>query len=261
MQEDFTVHRPSRFLAPALLPFMLLSFSAHAEGIVTVGAIGGFNTSPYKDSRHDYKGGGAPVLRYDAERYYIGFDGIGFRLFSKERDGLTFSSSIFLTRGNEGFRNSESPYFKGLRRRKDHSDAGIEFTVVSPIGATSLAMKQEISGHTDGGQVSLSHGVPFQFGNVEFAPQLRLDYLSGNLVDYYYGVWAAEVAPDREEYHPGHAFQPSLGYTLTVPLNEKKSMSLIQGAEHLILSKQLTDSPLIDKGHITSVYVGFTYSF
>lgn len=257
MQGDFTVQRPLVFLTLALL----LPCATRAEGVFTVGAIGGAASSPYKDRRHEYKGGGGPVLRYDAEHYYIGLDGIGLRLFNTEVAGLALGGNAFITHGNEGFRNSESTYFKGLRKRRSHTDAGFDLSLTSPIGVTSISLKQEISGETNGRQASLSHGVPFQFGDVEFAPQLRLDYLGGELVDYYYGVWAMEVTGERPEYHPKAALQPSLGYTLTVPLNSKKSFNLIQGAEHLILSKELTDSPLIDSGHITSVYVGITYSF
>lgn len=86
-----------------------------------------------------------------------------------------------------------------------------------------------------------------------------LTYYDRALMDYYFGVDANEVTPDRALYNAGSSFRGQLEIYAQYPLYKNWSFNV--GLTQTFYSNNIKQSPLVDKNKLTQFMVGVLYVF
>jgi len=122
-----------------------------------------------------------------------------------------------------------------------------------------IAIEQDISGVHKGQKVAASILYPWQFADWQVSLQAQLIWKSRDLIDYYYGV-SARDGVDRSQFYQGKAgFQPSIAVTVVNPINEQ--WHWLAKASYQQLHTGMTDSPLVNKNKVYSLFFGAAYRF
>ena len=89
-------------------------------------------------------------------------------------------------------------------------------------------------------------------------PNIGATWLSDDRANYYYGTLDAEVAKGVTQYHPESVVIPhvSLGASYNINANWRSSAVVT----HKILPSKVSNSPLIDQAHQTSLFFGLSRS-
>ncbi len=170
-----------------------------------------------------------------------------------QTDQLSLRTSLEL--GFDGFdSDSDDVLLAGLEKRKSALEAGIEVD----YGPLSLGAKTDISNRHGGSSLSASIGNAWQLNKrLSLEASLSAQWLSRDIVDYYYGVSSAEALTSRPVYTPGQALNTGIDIQLSYQLGER-SMVFI-GADAMRLDKEITNSPIVEDDYESSAFVGFVY--
>lgn len=137
--------------------------------------------------------------------------------------------------------------------------AGLSGAWSSRFGVLSAQAISDISDHADGEIYRAGYAYPWQAGSLQVVPNVRLTYLSDNVVGYYYGLDAGESLSGTYSYSPDAALIPSVGLDVTYPLTRR--WSVLAGAEYRDYPDEISDSPLIEEDYGTAFRLGVAYSF
>ncbi len=86
-----------------------------------------------------------------------------------------------------------------------------------------------------------------------------LTYFSQDIVDYYIGVSPEEITDNRAEHTADGGFRGQLEVYAQYPISANWSFNA--GITHSIFSKDVKESPLVDKNQVTQVMLGALYVF
>ncbi len=110
-----------------------------------------------------------------------------------------------------------------------------------------------------GGTTSeLQFSYPLKFERGFIVPSVTLIYMSDDYSNYYFGVSEEESTPSRPEYEPGAITNTEVGFTIGYELTPKWLLSTTVGVE--FLDSAVTASPIVERNHLWSVYVGLAYN-
>lgn len=157
-----------------------------------------------------------------------------------------------------GLGNSTGPNLIGL----DDRNWGIE--IAPMIGwrkwPVHINFKNywEVLGRHDGTTSELRFSLPHEFDRGYFVPSARAIYRSSEYTNYYYGVSAGEVRPDRLEYQAGSSTGTAFGVSLGYAISDKWLLS--GGIEIEYLGSDVSNSPIVDKDRIWSANIGLAYN-
>lgn len=220
-------------------------------------------------SDHAYVGKGTqvtpfPLLGYEGERFF--FRGITGGMHLWKGDGLVFDAIVttgFNTIQADDFGRAELAR-RGIDRDdlddRDRSiDVGLAATWTSAAGRLRLEAKSDVSGTSKGQEYALTYGYRWQLGGFRVEPELGVNFLSSKVADYYYGIHAQEVQRGVPGYRPGSALIPEVGIGMTRPLGARWVLML--KAKYQALPSKISDSPLVDGSHGSSLFVGFSRVF
>ncbi|MCH8250198.1 MAG: MipA/OmpV family protein [Proteobacteria bacterium] len=116
----------------------------------------------------------------------------------------------------------------------------------------------EVSDRHEGLISQLALSLPMEWSRGYFVPSIELIQQTGDYVNYYYGVTAAEATPTRPAYSgdaaTNLAFKARWGYALS----EKWLLSGAVGLEQL--DSTITNSPIVDQDNIWSARIGLAYN-
>jgi len=202
-----------------------------------------------------------PLVDFEGDRFF--FRGITGGIHLLKSDGFVVDAII-----TTGFNNIDASDFdraalarRGINRNdledRDRSiDAGFAASWTGRLGQLKAVAKTDISGSSEGAEYSLEYGYPLQWGGFRITPTVGATFLSSKVADYYYGIHPDEVRRGVPGYEPGGALIPQVGVNLTRPIGAK--WALMIGARYSVLPDKISNSPLIDGSHGSSVLVGFS---
>ncbi len=102
-----------------------------------------------------------------------------------------------------------------------------------------------------------SYLLPYRNWDIYFGTGLT--YFDQKIVNHYIGISPNEATKTRQEYKAKAGFRGLLEVYAQHPLSE--SWSFNAGITHNIFSKNIKDSPIVDKNHTTQVMIGVVYVF
>ncbi|OGT73237.1 MAG: hypothetical protein A3H44_05795 [Gammaproteobacteria bacterium RIFCSPLOWO2_02_FULL_57_10] len=138
-------------------------------------------------------------------------------------------------------------------------NGGVEMLYISPWGDLQAQLLTDVSNTHDGESAFVSYSHPWLMPRSEVSLTLGLEWKSGDLVDYYYGVRKEESLDGRPIY------RGSSGTNGVVRLSASHALSehwkLVGMVEREYLSTAIRRSPIINENRITSFFLGLYYDF
>ena len=208
-----------------------------------------------------------PLVNFNGERFFL--DGIsgGVHLYASDR----FAFDAVLSARLYGFdisdlgrvelqANGLDPVL--LSDRDDGVDAGLRATYRTSSGALSLEGLHDVSGASEGYEVSLEYRHTRLFNRAAVTANIGASWMSSELAGYYFGILDEEVSRGLAEYSPGSVVIPRIGLSLAHPIGSSK-WQLLGSVEYQFLPSELRSSPLLepDSDRMGRLALGFIRSF
>jgi outer membrane scaffolding protein for murein synthesis (MipA/OmpV family) len=121
-----------------------------------------------------------------------------------------------------------------------------------------LFASTDLLGVYKGQQYELKFSYSFVTPKLQIVPQLEFVHQSEDLVDYYYGVTDAEIAPGRPAYAPGAATTPRLSVDVNWRIHP--TWYVYAGTSVDFLPDEITNSPIVDKETSWGAHIGIGYA-
>lgn len=213
------------------------------------------------------------LLTFNNERNYFSYlsnGSSGLDIFSlrklAEDKGLGFPGIAGVDTPELGSLNTEeleSLVFKDLDTSLPERDfainSGVEMLYLSRFGDLQAQLLTDVSGTHHGQSAWFSYSYPWITPTSEFSLTLGLEWKSSDLVDYYYGVRRDERIDGRAQYSAGAGINRVIRFSASHALSER--WRLVAVLEREQLSSAIRRSPIIERGSVSTAFVGLYYQF
>jgi len=211
--------------------------------------------SPRPYDQTDPKVFAVPAVTLHYKRFF--FEGI--------RGGVEFFKAGNLT-GNafvqaqfSGIEPESSPFLEGMEVRRKSADAGAELLLRGrPVGFRA-AFLTDMLGRSNGQEVSLQAITGAPLGKLLILGGIGPRWISGDRVDYYYGVRPSEVRPDRPVYTGTATWNWDVSVTSIYRPNPKWTLFVLFNREGF--GSSITNSPLIHQDAGYSLVSAILFNF
>ena len=195
-----------------------------------------------------------PILYYESDRFRLLGPQAEYRVLGSKTSALNLRADFRF----DGFEAADGAIFSGMRERKGSVFVGVSGRHAASWGELTFDLVKATSA-SRGVRGGVTYGVPFRHAAWTVYPKIGIEYFDRKFVDYYYGVGAAEVRPDRPAYRGKASVNLDLGVDLQYEL----------GANHTVLGSikyrgfgsAIKDSPLIEKSGSPRFTLGYVYRF
>ena len=214
-------------------------------------------------STSEYKGDGTgitpiPLLNYEGEYLFVRGLSAGAHLYKDDANEVSLVVSYL----SQSFDASESDNraMQRLDDRDSSMSAGAAYSLRTDWGTAKLSLVADVLGTSNGFIADASYAYPFKYSFLKLKPVAGIEWTSGDYNDYYYGVDANEsLRSGLSGYEAESGFSPYLG--LSVKIGLAQDFDLMLSTKTKWLSKEITDSPMVDRDVNHSFAAGLTYSF
>jgi MipA family protein len=198
-----------------------------------------------------YKGLGikttfVPALQIQTTRFSVRGTSAEYLLTNPENQD--FSVNLRADLLLQGYKASDAAIFTGMARRKPSLLLGVGTKFATPIGQVWLEAGTDVSGNSKGLRTEVGLGWRIDsdtaIGKWSLRPYVSAQNNSSKLINYYYGVTAAEAAAGRPAYNAGAATNFNIGLSASTDLSP--NISLVLGARYRGYGASIRQSPLID---------------
>ncbi|MFC3031956.1 MipA/OmpV family protein [Pseudoalteromonas fenneropenaei] len=159
----------------------------------------------------------------------------------------------------DGYEAEDDEVFAAMAEREMSFDVGLEVEYDSNWGDFSLAYSKDISTTHRGYDFGVSYALPFQVKQGLVAPFVSANYMSSELVDYYYGVKLDEANLWR------HAYQADSSWGWEFGIRSDwmfASHHMIKAdVSYRVFGAEIKDSPLVDSSGGVNLIIGYIYVF
>ncbi|ALO45744.1 MipA/OmpV family protein [Pseudohongiella spirulinae] len=138
-------------------------------------------------------------------------------------------------------------------------NSGIELLYISRWGDLQAQLLSDVSGTHRGQSAWLAYSYPWITRHSEFSLTLGMEWKSRELVDYYYGVRPDEVIEGRPAYRGKSGVNSVIRFSASRALSER--WRLVGVVEQEFLSQNIKRSPIIERGRVSTAFVGIYYQF
>lgn len=207
-----------------------------------------------------------PLIRYEGDRFFFrgltaGAHLMHSRSFSLDAiaslrtDGISAKDFGVQELARNGINRSL------LEDRDNGLDLGLAASWRTGAGDFELSAKADVTGASEGFELSAKYGYGFQVGRGRLTPSVSVSYLSKDMANYYYGTMNEEVARGVVDYKPGAVAIPKLGLTYVLPIGQ--NWQFMTALQYKALPKKITNSPLLkaNTNGEGSVIFGLSRSF
>lgn len=250
----------AHFVCLLLFVFILYKSSIAATSNVserqqslTLGLGAAFSSNPYRGV--DSKFLALPLLRYEGERFFVRGINAGYHLFKQEDLTLSLLGSYRMA----GYDSSDSSFLRGMDDRDGTLEAGLQASLATSLGQLRAAILSDILDKHNGHEVKLTFSKRLPMHNYSLNPFVSVIWQSGQLVDYYYGVRAAEATLARPKYEVDSSILMQLGLMTNYILNGQWAISGRIAVTRL--ADRISDSPIVEDELVPSAFVGIGYRF
>ena len=139
------------------------------------------------------------------------------------------------------------------------ADASLECMWKGQYGVLSTQVLTDIGNASDAAAAKLNYQYFWRLTpQLSIIPNIGATWLSDDRANYYYGTLDTEVAKGVTQYRPESVVIPhvSLGASYNINANWRSSAVVTQK----ILPSKVSNSPLIDQAHQTSLFFGLSRS-
>lgn len=196
-----------------------------------------------------------PYATFRRGRFSADISGIGFDIISNDTLDVKLLGTIrdaALT--GDDIADEFSTIERGLA-----VEAGVDSELsLGPI-SISAELLHDISGQHDGMAGKLEISIGRAIGQYTFNAGIGGAYRDEKLSLYEYGVKENEATDTLQAYSPGANWTPYLQLSAARPLSERSM--IIGSVTYEDISKEIFDSPLVDKDHSTGVFIGYLRKF
>jgi len=241
----------------------LMSIVTHAETVMEKKAT---KTSPFlygvgaSSSGQIYKGYSQrtmllPLIGYKSQNLTVFGPFISYKVKTMD----DFSFSLKLSPRFQGYNQSDSDIFKGMKKRKTSLDAGFEINYKKENWALNFSSMFDTLNRSNGYEIKSVISRKYRIGPVFIEPSISASFLDSHLVDYYYGVSEDEVNSLRSAYHGQGSTNLGIGLSVSTPLFFGGFTRM--NIQQLWFDNNITDSPLVDGKSTFSIQLFFTKNF
>lgn len=150
--------------------------------------------------------------------------------------------------------------YDAVKKRRLSGLAGVEYSYSLPWASVHLQALQDFTNIHHGQEVRVAAVIPLDFSSHKFALTLGANHKSREILDYYYGIDATEVASINGQYSIREGGTETLvRIDWQKPVNDK--WTLRAKVQYLGLPSQITRSPLVAKDYVVSAFIGGVYHF
>ncbi|NTS77019.1 MipA/OmpV family protein [Catenovulum sp. SM1970] len=143
--------------------------------------------------------------------------------------------------------------------RKIAGHIGLEWNRYYQTWSYQLAVSQDITGVHQGHGLTLKLNKFWHWDELKVNTNLALKYKSEDWVNYYYGV------DDNDTFDPNWHYEAEAGVNIVADLvlvyGLNDALSLLSTFRYEKLDDEISNSPLVDKNHLTQWFSGFIYHF
>ncbi|WP_332293244.1 MipA/OmpV family protein [Aquincola agrisoli] len=212
-----------------------------------------YDRQPYRD--FDDKAQALPLLVYENRWVSI----FGPRIDLKLPSAGPVSFRLRAAYSGDGYEDDDSPYLRGMDKRKSSFWLGGAATWRNEIANVSAEWLGDASGHSKGQRFKLQAERRFQAGAFDLTPRLAAQWVDSKYVDYYYGVRSSEVRLGRSVYEGDATVNVEAGLRIGYGITPKQSVFLDVSTTRL--GSGIKDSPLVDRSSTSGVRIGYFYRF
>lgn len=203
-----------------------------------------------------------PMLSY--ENQYLKLSGPtlelklpGIELGESQRLNFGIVGHLF---DGSGYEASDSSHLSGMAERKSGAWAGAKVEWENDVADVSLELLGDASRNSKGKRMLLGIGRKWFINpNLMLIPQVGVEWVDKNYVDYYYGVRSNEARAGRAAYSGKATVNPEISLTGIYTFDKNHSMMLNIGVKSL--GKGIKNSTLVERSSEHQVMVGYKYSF
>lgn len=197
-----------------------------------------------------------PYIQASWGDLYFEGGSVGYYLF--ENDNWTIKTSLSLE--GLGDDNRDDSVILADMGDFDQVFLGqVELEYEAEWGELGLTLGADASGTYDGYVAEIEYGYPMELGSWRIEPSIGVEWVSEEVNQYYYGVEQKHVRAGRGLYLPGAGVNYSAGITAMYPFMQHHAI-VIQ-AEYEVLSKEVSDSPIVDRDNTMTIGLGYVYRF
>ena len=159
-----------------------------------------------------------------------------------------------------GYEAGDAPILNGMRERKDSFWAGGKMVWRTGLVDVSAEVLADAGGKSKGRRANFGLEKTWRIGeHVMLTPRVGAAWVDKKYVDYYYGVAADEARAGRVAHVGKSGVNAELGLRGAYVVDAHHSLFLDLGVTKL--SKQIKDSPLVDRSTDNRVGLGYLYRF
>jgi len=203
-----------------------------------------------------------PMLSF--ENQYVKLSGPNLEL---KLPGLQLSDSQRLNfgvvadlLGGGGYEASDSPALVGMAERKSSIWAGAKVEWENDLADVKLELLGDASGNSKGQRVLLGLERKWMLSpSLMLIPQVGVEWVDKEYVDYYYGVSASEAMAGRPAYVGNGTVNAEISLAGIYRFDQHHSMMLNLGVT--FLGNEIKNSPIVDRSTENLVMLGYKYNF
>lgn len=219
------------------------------------------------DAQKAYKGmdreaTALPLLSFENQYVKLSGPNLELKLPGLELNGSQRLNFGVLTKlfGRGGYEASDSPALAGMAERESGVWAGAKVEWESDLAEIKLELLGDVSGHSKGQRVVLGLERKWKLSqNVLLVPQVSVEWVDNEYVDYYYGVRASEARLGRAAYVGKAAVNPEISLTGIYRFDKNQSLMLNVGVKSL--GKEINSSPIVGSSTENRMMLGYMYRF
>ena len=220
---------------------------------VGLGAIG--RSSPYRG----YNGSVTqviPAITYTGDRLQILGPNISYGLVGSDKLRLAAAASYRLG----VYEEDDSDFLEGLGDRDSTVIAGLALVAELPMGFdATLSYKHDVLDEIGGGEARAAVNKSFQLGTFRLSPELGVNWLAEDLVDYDFGVPKNKARPDRQAYSADSAFTLDVGVGVLYEITT--DWLLVMNVAVEVFENEITDSPIVADDYVIKGFFAINYVF
>lgn len=196
------------------------------------------------------------ILTYQDWAYWS-IGGGGVWLFQSEDRSVKLGVGLKVHRG---FEAEDEDVYAGMSERRRSLDGSVNALWKTNLVNTSVHYYHDIGKASKGASATLKFSHAFSLSQrLKLIPNIGAEWVSTNVVDYYYGVTSAESTPTRPAYTGQETINYSAGLNATYFMN--REWLLLGGVNFSQLGTGIVDSPLVPRSNSVLVYFGATWLF
>jgi len=198
-----------------------------------------------------------PVIFFDNSIFYVRWTRVGIYFLGKKEGNYAWAFSLTLQPRPYGYLSLD---IEMMDERETSWEGGLAFSAKKNNSWIEIMALTDIIDRHDTFVVKTEIGHDIEFQTFSLYPSLIAEYQSSSFMNYYYGVRSDEIITNkREKYTPNFGLQLGIQTYIKYPIAKNLSTLLNITLDHI--SKEATNSPIVEKSYFYSGLASIIYTF